>query len=96
VKTINCKRGSEISCRYLTYDGKCFGEAITTTWISEFHGVMKATSLEVYPLQYRVMKQRIVEELIERGRKFVSLIGTRCHTYKGMGYIEKKQAAGTG
>jgi hypothetical protein len=86
---INCKKSSEMSCRYLTHDGKCFGEATTTTWISEFHSMIKITSLGVCHLRHRATKQRIVEELIERGRKFVSLIGTYCRTYKGMSYTEE-------
>jgi hypothetical protein len=91
VKTYNEKKYFEMSSRYLTYDGKCFGEATTTTKISEFHGVMKITSLGVYPLEYHAAKERIVEQLTERGRKFISLIGTHFRKYEGQAYyVEKK------
>jgi hypothetical protein len=52
----NSKKHFELSCRYLTHDGKYFREAITTTIITEFHGVIKITLLGVYPLKYHVEK----------------------------------------
>ena len=76
VKTYNGKKVFEMDCHYLTHDGKRFGEAPTTTEISEFHGVMKVASLGVYPLEYHTKKERIIEELIERGHKLVDLIKT--------------------
>jgi hypothetical protein len=61
VKVYNYKTYFELSCRYLTHDGKCFGEAIITTMIAEFHGVMKVTLLGVYPLEYYADKESVIE-----------------------------------
>jgi hypothetical protein len=61
VKAFHGKRHFELSCRYLTHDDKCFREAITTTTIAEFHGVMKITSLGIYPLKHHPEKQRVTE-----------------------------------
>ncbi|EHY60968.1 uncharacterized protein HMPREF1120_08910 [Exophiala dermatitidis NIH/UT8656] len=51
----------DMNCRYLTHDGKCFGEATTMAEISEFHGVTKITSSGVYPLDYHPEKQEVVD-----------------------------------
>jgi hypothetical protein len=57
VKAIfNDKKHFELSCRYFTHDNKCFKEAITTTIITEFYGVIKITLLEVYSLEYYAEK----------------------------------------
>lgn len=52
----NGKKYFELSCRYLTHDGKYFGKAIIITIITEFYGVMKITLLRVYPLKYYAEK----------------------------------------
>jgi hypothetical protein len=91
VKAFNGKKYFELSCRYLTHDGKCFGEATTTTIIAEFHGVMKITSLGVYPLEHHAEKQRITEQLTKRGRKFISLIGTHYRKYKAQAFYREKK-----
>jgi hypothetical protein len=90
VKTVEKQKRFNMSCRFLTHDGESFGEATTTTCIVEFRGVKKISSLGVYPLEYHAAQQEIVEELTERGRKFISLIGTHCRVYKGMGFYMKE------
>jgi len=90
-KTFDNRKWFEMNCRYLTHDGKSFGEATAATRISEFYGVIKITSLGVYPLKYHAEKDKIAEQLTERGRKFLSLMGMHCRTYRGMAsYQEKK------
>lgn len=92
VQIENGQKYFDMSCRYLTHDGKCFGEATTKAKISEFHGVMKISSLGVFPLEYHPEKQKVVEQLTERGRKFLSLIGVHYRKYMGQGfYINKKE-----
>jgi len=86
------KKSFQLGCRYNSYDGKGFGETASITHIPEFHGAMKISSLGVYPLKYHAEEQRIVNELTERGRNYISLIGTHCRTYQGMAfYMEKRE-----
>jgi hypothetical protein len=59
VKTSQSQKFFELSCHYLTYDGKLFGEVTTTVRILEFHGIKKITSLEIYPLLYHATKEKI-------------------------------------
>jgi hypothetical protein len=56
MKAFNNKKYFKLSCRYLTYDGKCFKEAIIIIIITEFYGVIKITLLEVYPLKHHLEK----------------------------------------
>ncbi len=70
-------------CYYLVYDGKTFRETTTTVRILEFRDVKKIISLVVYPLKYHVIKEKIVKELIERGRKYISLIRIYYRSYEG-------------
>ena len=91
MKAFHGKKHFELSCRYLTHDGKCFGEATTTTIITEFHGVMKITSLGVYPLEHHLEKQRITDQLTKRGRKFISLTGTHYRQYKAQAFYREKK-----
>jgi hypothetical protein len=83
VKTYDVKKYFELSCRYLTHDGKCFREAAATIKILEFIGVMKITSLGVYLFKYYLDRQKIVEELTKRERKFMSFNRIRHRKYKG-------------
>ena len=88
----NGQKSFDMSCRYLIHDGKCFGEATTKPKISEFHGIMKITSLGVYPFEYHPEKQKAVEQLTERGRKFLFLIGAHFRKYEGQAfYTDKKE-----
>jgi hypothetical protein len=91
VKRSNGKTCFQLSCHHLTYDGICFGEAPVTTEIQEFQGVMKITSLGVYPLEYHAEKQKVVEELTKRGQKFMSLNGTHYRMYQGQAFYRKKK-----
>ncbi len=91
VKVYDHKTYFELSCRYLTHDGKCFGEAIITTMIAEFHGVMKITLLGVYPLEYHADKESVTKQLTKRGRKFISLNGTFYRMYEGLAFFKEKK-----
>lgn len=82
----------ELQCRYFDYNGKSFGEVTTFLYISRFYGVKKIASLDVFPLQYHESKTEVTRNLVERGRKFTTLMGTHHCNYKGLAYIQ--QAAG--
>jgi hypothetical protein len=90
-KTFNGKTCFELSCHYLTNDGKCFGEALVTVEIQKFQGVMKIPSLGVYPLEYHADKQKVIEKLTKRGQKFMSLSGTHYRKYEGQAFYKEKK-----
>jgi hypothetical protein len=91
MKTITNVKVFQLNCRYFTDDGKTLGLARATTQVPEFEGVMKITSLGVYPLEHHATKDEMIQELIERGRKFIALSGTHCRRCKDMAFYRVKE-----
>ena len=56
-----------------------------------FKGAKKIDSLACYPLKYHKEEAKIRAELIERGKKFVSLQGVNYRSHCGMAYYKKKK-----
>ncbi|KAF2666780.1 P-loop containing nucleoside triphosphate hydrolase protein [Microthyrium microscopicum] len=77
--------------RYLEYDGKNFGLGDFEVSIDAFKGPKKITSLAVYPLEYHKDPTALREQLIERGKKFVSLAGMNFKFMTGLAFQKKKR-----
>ncbi|KAH6660843.1 hypothetical protein BKA67DRAFT_510002 [Truncatella angustata] len=78
--------------KYFEYDGKQFGYGSMAEEISDFRGARKITSLNCYPLKYHSNEAQVRKDLIERGKKFVSLAGSHYKSHKGLAYYKKKKA----
>lgn len=61
---------------YLDFDGEVFGEIPVEAGISKFYGAKPINALDLFPLKYHQNKDEIKAEIIECGRKFISLKGT--------------------
>ncbi|KAL2018379.1 hypothetical protein VTK56DRAFT_914 [Thermocarpiscus australiensis] len=81
-----------IEGKYFEYDGKQFGYGTMSEEIGEFRGARKITSLGCYPLKYHKNEGQLRMDLIERGKKFVSLSGVHYKSHQGMAYYKKKRA----
>ncbi|KAI1101692.1 hypothetical protein F4804DRAFT_291653 [Jackrogersella minutella] len=81
-----------IEGKYFEYDGKQFGYGSMSEEIPEFRGARKITSLGCYPLKYHKNESQLRKELIDRGKKFVSLGGVHYKSHQGMAYHKKKKA----
>ena len=81
-----------IEGKYFEYDGKQFGFGGLSEEIGDFRGARKITSLGCYPLEYHKNKVQLRQDLIERGKKFVSLGGVHYKSHQGMAYYKKKKA----
>lgn len=82
-----------IDGKYFEYDGKKFGYGTLSEEISEFVGARKITSLRCYPLKYHKDEAQLRADLIERGKKFVSL-GEEPRYYKayeGIAFQKRKK-----
>ncbi|GKU02793.1 atpase family aaa protein 3b [Fusarium langsethiae] len=77
--------------KYFEFDGKRFGYGNTSVEMEEFQGVKKITSLTCYPLQYHQNEEKLRRELIERGKKFVSLSGVHYKSYQGIAFLKRKK-----
>ncbi|KAI2605622.1 hypothetical protein GGR54DRAFT_633463 [Hypoxylon sp. NC1633] len=81
-----------IEGKYFEYDGKQFGFGSMSEEIPEFRGARKITSLGCYPLMYHKNEIQLRKELVERGKKFVSLGGVHYKSHQGMAYHKKKKS----
>ena len=80
-----------IEGRYLEYDGKTFGMGTMAVEVEQFKGPRKISSLACYPLKYHKDSEKLKQQLIERGKKFVALKGMNYRFHKGMGFYKKKR-----
>lgn len=80
-----------IEGRYLEYDGKSFGMGSMVVQVPSFQGARRISTLECFPLQYHKDPVALKSELIERGKKFVSLEGVHHKFHKGMAYTKRKR-----
>lgn len=79
-----------IQGRYLDFDGKKFGEAVTAAAIWKFQGSKPIHSLACFPLKYHPNAEEEKRELANSGRKFISLMGTHHRQHKGEAFYMEK------
>jgi hypothetical protein len=60
--------------------------------ISDFRGARKISSLGCYPLKYHKNEVQLRKDLIDRGKKFVSLAGAHYKSHQGIAYYKKKKS----
>lgn len=80
-----------ITGKYFEYDGKKFGYGSMHEQIPEFQGTRRISSLPVYPLQYHQNESQLRADLIDRGKKFVSLGGVQYKAYQGIAFQKRKK-----
>jgi hypothetical protein len=81
-ETLEGEKYRSLDCRYLDFDGEKLGEAETKLKIPKFHGTKRINALQAFPLQYHSDINKAKANLIQCGRKFVSLRGPNhrhCH-----------------
>ncbi|KAL3418495.1 AAA family ATPase [Phlyctema vagabunda] len=80
-----------IEGKYLEYDGKSWGMGTMDCDVPAFKGARKITGLNCYPLMYHKNEAKLRSDLIERGKKFVSLQGVNYRSHEGMAYYKKRK-----
>lgn len=80
-----------VNGKYFEFDGKRFGYGNTSVEMEAFQGAKKITSLSCYPLQYHQNEEKLRCDLIERGKKFVSLSGVHYKSYQGIAFAKRKK-----
>lgn len=78
--------------KYFEYDGKQFGYGTLAEETPEFRGARKITSLNCYPLKYHKNEAKLRQQLIERGKKFVTLSGVHYKCHAGLAFYKKKKS----
>lgn len=79
----------KMECRNLDYDGQVFGEASINLAITKFRGKRRISTLNAFPLRYHPDEQRMKAQLVECGRKFVSMLGAHHRRYRGTAFYMK-------
>ena len=80
-----------IEGKYLENDGKSFGMGTMSVQVQSFQGSRRIIGLDCYPLKYHRNAESLRTQLIERGKKFVSLDGVHYKYHKGMAYTKRKR-----
>lgn len=77
--------------KYMEYDGKNFGLGDFEVDVEAFKGPRKITSLATYPLRYHATPDTVKQQIIERGKHFVSLEGMQYRFHKGLAFHKKRK-----
>lgn len=85
-----------LTCQMINHDGDDFGYGETVLEINEFEGSRKVHSLAAFPLSAHLDADNTRAQLIERGRKFVGLLGQTCKDYDGIAVEQKWTSRGGG
>ncbi|KAK5080063.1 hypothetical protein LTR64_008773 [Lithohypha guttulata] len=80
----------ELQCQYLDFDGKVFVTVTERLPVERFRGAREITTLDTYPIHFHPTPNQILQSLIGRGRKFISLIGSHHRTYDGIAFRRLK------
>ncbi|KAI8309739.1 hypothetical protein K4K61_001381 [Colletotrichum sp. SAR11_59] len=72
----------ELWLNYVNCNGDDFGVAVQSECIPRFRGTRPINSLRLYPAKYHDEFHGLQKRLIERGRKFASLIGKHYKAYR--------------
>jgi hypothetical protein len=78
----------EIQGRYIDFDGKAFGLGNIIVKIDSFKGPKRLNSLPCYPIKYHKDCENVQKQLIERGKKFVTLAGMNYKSHIGLGFTK--------
>jgi hypothetical protein len=81
----------EVEGQYLDFDGKNFGLGTMNVEVEAFKGPRRISSLPCYPVKYHQDADSIRKQLIERGKKFVSLSGMKYKFHNGLGFMKRKR-----
>lgn len=79
-----------LECRYLDSDGAVFGEVSAALGIAKFAGVKRIVTLAAFPFGYHPRRREMKTNLVQRGRRFVSLLGVHHLQYYGNAFFMEK------
>ena len=80
----------ELQCQYLDFDGNVFGAVTEKLAVEKFRGARRINTLTTFPIQFHP-NAAIVENLAERGQRFVNLLGSHHRHYHGHAFFQRKE-----
>lgn len=79
----------QIKCNLVRHDGQDFGWAIEYLSIPSFEGTRRIDALPVFPMVYHSEAEATRASLLERGRTYITLLGSECREYRGYALKEE-------
>ncbi|KAI9750422.1 MAG: hypothetical protein M4579_006477 [Chaenotheca gracillima] len=79
-----------LSARYLDFDGDVLGEASIEYELELFRGAKAIHMLAVYPFQYHSRKVDMMKQLVECGRRFLSMLKPCPYQYDGKAFFMRR------
>lgn len=83
----NGEKFYRLNCRYFDFDGKAVGQVSTTIDIPKFRGCIRINTLNAFPLSYHSSSSQARADLIDCGRKFLSLRGMHHRYCRGSAFF---------
>lgn len=78
----------------INHDGVDFGWGSHSYRLNEFGGSCKIRSLAAYPFEHHPAQDEIRAQLLERGRKYVSLVEPKLQEYTGLAVRQEENVQG--
>ncbi|KAI1365561.1 P-loop containing nucleoside triphosphate hydrolase protein [Xylaria arbuscula] len=75
--------GNSLACRYVCYDGSCFGYRYITIQLGYLPGTFHVTQLKVYPLSFHPDPDALTQKLHRRGLKALQFQDISIWTHTG-------------
>ena len=88
-ETSNELKYYKMECRYLDYHGQVFGEASVNLAIMKLPGRKRISTLNAFPLRYHLEEKGTKAQLVDCGRKFVSMLGAYYRHCRGTAFYMK-------
>ena len=81
-----------VDCYMMAYDGTDIGPVEKCKKIKHYAGERRITELPLYPVRFHPEKERFLQKMEGRGRKFLSCTGHK--TYEGMTLATRRDGSG--
>jgi hypothetical protein len=83
VRPENKQSSFSIWCSYVVNNGTEFKASTISIKIPSYEKLRDVTSLPAYPLEFHPDKEKILDDLRERGRKYSTFTGVQFKSYRG-------------
>src|SRR5690606_4166044 len=81
----------QLETHFINFDGKKFFKQKLIVDIYEYRGSRRIDDLPFFPLAYHEQEDKIIAQLVSRGREFCKLDGSHNKLYKGIAFHTSKK-----
>ncbi|KAF2001125.1 ATPase [Amniculicola lignicola CBS 123094] len=88
---LQCGNAYQLTAEAIDWNGNNFGRSVERINLMEWVGTTQILSLSAFPLSFHPAKDKVVQILTKRGRKFEELAGSHYKQYKGFAVTWDKE-----